>query len=180
MGTFEEICRNVKVPIMLCDHDRRCLEAMAKEVTQEGLCIEIGSAFGDSTISILKGLSQQRLLICCSLFGPREYECFNVMMRWRNAWHRIVPITADFRDFWNHIQKAPIRFLFIDHDHSEQSNRDVDALLVPQLTSGAILMMHDYKNPAYPSVTEYVNRYQKQGFVLHGATVDTMAVLQKI
>lgn len=164
---------------LISDADADLLKKYAARVCTEGICLEIGSCHGASTAEILSTLPLPLELICSSLHGPDDYPLFKAHCVEAGCWHRVLPVTGDFRQLQNHVVLKPLAFLFLDHDHSEAGMKDAFSMLLPLCAPGCILMFHDYHNTDYPAVVKYVdslppNKYKRVEII------ETMAVLQAV
>lgn len=142
---------------LITEMDAEDLRRIAATVSVDGTCVEIGSNEGASAVEILKTLPERYDLVCSSLHQTIHYAKFKWYCIKNLCWHRVVPVTGDFRILPIHIEIKKLAFLFLDHDHSDEGMRDALAMLLPYCVTGTILSFHDYKHPGYPAVAKHVD-----------------------
>lgn len=141
----------------LTESDPEKLKHYASLTEGEGACIEIGSLQGASTADILSTLPDKYDLICSSMHEPENYMPFRRNCLNHNIWNRVIPVTGDFRNLFNHLNITEFRFVFCDHDHSEDGMRDFFKLILPKCGHGCWLLFHDYLHENCPAVKKWVD-----------------------
>lgn len=157
--TLERVHRLVKnVKGALSDNEGEFLHKAAKEITAEGVIVEIGSFQGKSTIYLASAVVQKQTpqvyavdphsggQVLASEFSPPTYKSFIKNLSLAGVRNVVKPIRAYS---WDAVKKwhLPICMLFIDGDHSSEAvKKDVNDWL-PFVSPGGIIAFHDVLNP---------------------------------
>lgn len=161
------------------------LELARKSLVVAGDFVEMGCYKGDTSLllaEIVKN-SGKKLWIYDSFEGLPEKQDFDnsvlgenfkkgeLFVTKREVKQRFlkaglpVPIIKKgwFGDLTDDDLPSEIAFAFLDGDFYE-SIRDSLELVVPKMSSGGVLIVHDYTNPALPGVKKAVDEWQKLSF----------------
>jgi hypothetical protein len=134
------------------------LTQIASFAPPEGICAEIGSWEGVSTIAIAYGLGERTLYAVDTWAGnsdedPNHYtvgqakqrDVYAQFLRNIEAYgrHFVEPKRCDWR-VWAERNTSPIAFLHLDAAHDEQSVSEQLAAFLPRLVPGGIICGDDY------------------------------------
>ena len=119
--------------------------------------VELGTATGWTSGALLLADPQRRL----TSFDPVEREH-------RDAYLRLLPRSARER---LELVRAPgheahgdgVELLFVDSSHDREATVSEVTAWRPRLAPGALVVLHDYANPAYPGVAEAVAELGLEG-----------------
>lgn len=139
---------NWTIPTYTTQDELFKLNFLAKTLTKNSVCVEIGSYIGASSLLIAKGLTNNSKLYCIDTWQNDAMTEGN----W-DSFNEFSTNTKSVRSKIQTIRKTSLEavqdfnlqidYLFIDGDHSyEGVKSDVDAWF-PKLKSGGIVVMHD-------------------------------------
>ena len=169
------------VPGWLTTADARLLYAFAHHGPARGAIVEIGSAWGRSTVALASGskrAGRERVYAIDPHTGddwwltgagcdPIAFEAengvptagtdftsldgFRTTLRRFDVDDYVTPVVATSNDAADQLDTGPIRLLFVDGLHSYEGVRDDVRNWVPRVARGGIVVFDDYHNPL-PSV----------------------------
>jgi predicted O-methyltransferase YrrM len=175
-----------KVPGFLMEDEARLLGAIAACVPAEGVIVEIGSFKGKSTVMLGKVAAHYGLgkIVAIDPHGYNNAELSGI---------KATPEASTFEDFQNNLEAAgvtcqveihrafsgdiargwarPIRFLWIDGDHSYQGAKsDFDGFFPHVNPLGVVALhdaLHEFSGPIRVFVEDMLrsNRFGAAGFV---------------
>ena len=134
------------------------LSMIARFAPQEGICVEVGSWEGVSTIALAHGLGERTLYAVDTWAGnsdedPNHYtvrvvkerDVYAQFLRNVAAYGKayIEPKRMDW-SLWAARNDSPIAFIHLDASHDEQSVRDQIAAFLPRLVPNGIICGDDY------------------------------------
>jgi predicted O-methyltransferase YrrM len=141
--------------------DARLLFAFAQRGPGRGAIVEIGSAWGRSTIVLAKGsksVSRERIYAIDPHTGDPWYleeqqvvgfsslDAFRVNLRKYGVADWVIPVVSTSREAAQALDTGPVRLLYIDGLHTyEGVKTDIDMWL-PRVISGGIILFDDYTN----------------------------------
>ena len=164
----------------------RILEYAKACVKVPGDCVEMGCYKGDTSLLladiIFSGPGSHRLFIYDSFEGVPEksgkdesamgesFKKGELAVTKREVKERFlhanlpVPVIkkAWFSELTSEDMPERIAFAFLDGDFYE-SMRDSLKLVVPRMSEGGVLVVHDYTNPALPGVKQAVDEWKSGG-----------------
>lgn len=169
---FNEIS---KIFTHLTDEEKYKLYLLAKTINkQHALFVEIGSYLGASSCLLAKGLESGKLY-CIDTWendamseGNRDtYNEFRINTK--KYKEKIIEVRGWSYDSVDVIKAAnkPIDLLFIDGDHSYEGVKKDWDLYSPMLSSGSIVIFHDYgwaegvQKVVHEDVLHLVSKYDK-------------------
>lgn len=155
---------------------RRLFDLSLQAISARGDYLEIGSNYGLSTLCILAGMSDLRVLHVFDIFAPRNLGLFktNIDQFFPSAKLGLIP--GDFVQ--NRRSYDAIAFAFVDHDHGYKNTALAYEWLWPMITSNGILAFHDYGHPDYPGGTKFMGEI-KQGTRLEPPFNSSVLAFQK-
>jgi predicted O-methyltransferase YrrM len=132
--------------------------------------VELGTATGWTTAAFALADPERRVLS----FDPVEQPHRGAYLRLlpARARERITLVRAPGVDGPGHAD-APVEMLFVDSTHRRDDTIAEVQAWRPRLAPGAIVVLHDYDNPAFPGVREAVEALGLDGAVRGGSFVWT-------
>ena len=137
------------------------LQKYAKEIPQNGICINIGAGAGTSAICILE--KRPDLTNTFYTIDIRNWNNpFGGLLNEKNAFKKYdmpLPkqIYGDSKTIGREWKKEKVDFLIIDGDHSRAGARGDILAWEENLKPGAIIFVHDYENSKWIEVRRAVN-----------------------
>lgn len=119
--------------------------------------VELGTATGWTSGALLLAESERRLIS----FDPvvREHREAYLALLPRRARERLELVAAPGHE----ARGKGIDLLFVDSSHDRDATMTEFEAWRPRLTPGALVVLHDYGNPAYPGVVEAVEQLGLDG-----------------
>jgi len=153
---------DTSVKVRVNDEETIVLRELSSKVPENGLIVEIGSAWGHSTVNMAQSSHGNVRIFAIDSWGLIEKWAINEQRFLDNTkpyWHRITRIKSFSKDVkiqeW--LNGDSIDLLFIDGDHHENACRDDYLLYSPYVKQGGLLVFHDYGMLA--GVTKAVMKY---------------------
>ena len=121
------------------------------------LVVELGTATGWTAGSLLLADRKRRLMS----FDPvvREHREAYLRLLPRSARERLELVTAPGHE----ARGVGVELLFVDSSHDRDATVAELRAWEPRLAPGALVVLHDYANPAYPGVAEAVEELGLSG-----------------
>lgn len=166
----------MKYLTLISEVDADILKEFAAQITVDGVCLEIGSGQGASSVAILSGLPEPYSLVCSSYHNAKDYLLFRENCLEHGVWNRVIPVTGDFRNVRAHVAIDRLAFVFVDHDHTKQGMEDFGGIFLSSCVPGTLLLFHDYNNTAYPAVMEWVDALDPKMFTKIKTAGDTVVI----
>lgn len=176
-------------------NDARNLYHVARTGPGQGAIVEIGSAWGRSTVFLAEGArrGQRERVVAIDPHtgdprwmehnGIKEHLSFSIFKRNVESVglaDRIEPVVLTSEEAASRIDTGPIRLLFIDGLHTyEGVKTDID-LWVRRVQSGGIVIFDDYYYDSAPDVTRAVDELVASGAVTSPEQVSVHAMVHKI
>ena len=165
------------VPGWLTTADARLLYAFAHHGPGQGAIVEIGSAWGRSTVALASGskrAGRERVYAidphtgddwwlhgagrapgalgmadeaAASRPGYSSLEGFRETLRRFDLEDYVIPVVTTSNEAAERLDTGPIRLLFVDGLHSYEGVRDDIENWVPRVVRGGIVVFDDYTNP---------------------------------
>ena len=165
------------VPGWLTTADARLLYAFAHHGPGEGAIVEIGSAWGRSTVALASGSKRAgrepvyaidphtgddwwlrgiagapgalgtRDEATASCPGYSSLDSFRETLRRYDVEDHVVTVVSTSNDAAEQLETGPIRLLFVDGLHTYEGVRDDIRNWVPRVVHGGIVVFDDYYNP---------------------------------
>jgi hypothetical protein len=169
----------------LSAHEGRTLQKLA---SGKGIVLEIGSFMGKSTCwlaSEVKGVvvsidpfyDEGRDPVIASIPPGLAEHRFRENLKKFNLNHKVIQLKAKSTEvfpFWN----SKIDLLFIDGIH-QLSNLQEDIRFADFLREKGKVAFHDYGNPSFPDVTNFVDGLKLSNKLRFIKTNDTLAVFER-
>ncbi len=151
------------IPGWLTVRDARLLYAMAHHGPGRGAIVEIGSAWGKSTVALGRGSKRARRepvhaidphtgdpwYLVESGIAPEQFSSlagFQANIRRFRVDDWVVPVVATSTDAARNLDVGPIRLLYIDGLHTYEGVRaDIEAW-TPRVVPGGLIVFDDYSN----------------------------------
>ena len=73
-----------------------------------------------------------------------------------------------------------LSYIFIDNDHTYKNTKMAVENLWPSLTNKGYMLLHDYQNPGYPGVEEYVDSFVSNNDTLNACRRGCIVAIQKL
>jgi len=152
-----------KIDGWLTNGEARFLFAAARLVTPQNIIVEVGAWFGKSTVLLIRGSQSghHAAVYSFDLFqvGGNDAEVYAEHVKddetYLAVWQKNVrraggtklahPVVGCSWEEADRIS-APVGFLFVDGDHSEDGVRNDWNAVSPHLADKAVVMFHDYLN----------------------------------
>jgi hypothetical protein len=181
------------VPGWLAGPDARLLYAFAHHGPGEGAIVEIGSAWGRSTVVLARGSKQARRervyavdphtgdpfylngpgLVLTGLarpeYQPTQDRAFSSLAGFQHTIRRfgaedwVIPVVSTSTDAARTLETGPVRLLYVDGLHTFEGVKADIEHWVPRLISGGIVVFDDYYT--YDSVRCAVDELLASGSV---------------
>jgi predicted O-methyltransferase YrrM len=121
------------------------------------LVVELGTATGWTAGSLLLADRKRRLMS----FDPvvREHRDAYLALLPRSARERLELVPASGHE----ARGVHVELLFVDSSHDREATVAEFRAWEPRLAPGALVVLHDYGNPAYPGVAEAVEELGLSG-----------------
>lgn len=137
------------------------LQKYAKEIPEDGICVNIGAGFGTSSLSVLEVRPDLKDTFY-TIDVRNDDNPFGGLLNERNAFkksdmehgNQIHGDSKEVADVWEH---GKVDFLIIDGDHTEEGCRGDILKWEQHLRDGAIVFVHDYQSKHWQEVTQVVN-----------------------
>jgi predicted O-methyltransferase YrrM len=141
--------------------DARLLYALAQRGPGKGAIVEIGSAWGKSTIMLAKGSKSGRrekvyaidphtgdpwYLREQALTRFSSLETFTGNLRRHHVDDWVIPVVSTSLDAGETLETGPVRLLYVDGLHTYDGVRSDIQVWLPRVTSGGIVVFDDYFN----------------------------------
>lgn len=153
------ISKYTNVPGHHSDEEARILIAMAGNVPEDGIIVELGGEYGRSASEFAYGSGGHARIFTIDKF-PQNHHCgFPLLYAYQTnlaeAGYETIAITGDTHTYdWN---GPPIDLLFIDADHSYDGVKADITRWWPYIRTGGVVVFHDYANEHHGRQHHYLH-----------------------
>ena len=130
--------------------------------TLDGDYLEIGSYQGLSTLHILHHMPAHKTLYAVDPQGRERQEILRGNLERHGCLEHVRLVNKKYQDCESELPSdLKLAFVFVDNNHTYDDTRIPREMFWERLSAGGFMTFHDYANPGYPGVEQYLEEFSQ-------------------